>query len=262
MIGNLGKWVLRLVESQAELFRIIARACGNFPLPLKPWRRPIVQVFLKQLYFTGLESLKIVIVISLTIGAVLMTQIITLVGAGNEALIGRVLVWSVVRELGPLLTAIVVVARSGAAIATELGSMKIAGEIDSIESLGIPSEQYLIVPRIFGVTTAVMILTIYFEIFSIMGGFIVASTGWHVSIESFSQGIFFSLTITELFMSFLKSLFFGLFLAAACCRNGLDVGKSATQVPQAATKGVMQSLFLIFIIDGLITFASLAFRNS
>jgi phospholipid/cholesterol/gamma-HCH transport system permease protein len=139
--------------------------------------------------------------------------------------------------------------------------MKIAGEIDSLESLGIPSDQYLIVPRVFGVTTAVIILTIYFEIFSIMGGFLVASTGWHVSIESFSHGVFTSLTVMELSLSVLKSLIFGLFLTAACCKHGLEVGKSATQVPQAATRGVMQSLFLIFILDGLITFASVAFRN-
>lgn len=261
MISKLGKWVLSLVNSLAGPAGIIVTAFRNFPNPLNPGR-PIALVFLKQVYFTGLESLKIIIIISLTIGAVLITQIISLVGGGNESLIGKVLVWAVIRELGPLLTAIIVIARSGTAIATELGFMKINGEIDSIESLGIPTEQYLVMPRIFGVTTAVIILTVYFEIFSILGGFLVASIGWHVSLESFSRGILSSLTLTELSVSVLKSLFFGLFLTAACCRHGLQVGKSTTQIPQAATKGVMQSLFLVFILDGVITFASLAFRNN
>lgn len=258
----LGHWVLSLVDSLASLVKIIIVAFKSFPNPLNPGRRPISLVFLKQVYFTGFESLKIIIIISLTIGTVLITQIISLVGAGNEPLIGKVLVWVVIRELGPLLTAIIVIARSGTAIATELGFMKINGEIDSIESLGIPKEQYLILPRIFGVTTAVIILTIYFEIFSIIGGFLVASIGWHVSFEKFSQGIFSSLTVMDLSVSAAKSLFFGLFLTAACCRHGLEVGKSATQIPQAATKGVMQSLFLVFILDGIITFASLAFRSN
>jgi len=262
MISTLGHWVLSLVISLTSLAKIIVVAFKSFPGPLNPGRRPIAQVFLKQVYFTGFESLKIVIIISLAIGTVLITQIISLVGAGNESLIGKVFVWVVIRELGPLLTAIIVIARSGTAIATELGFMKINGEIDSIESLGIPSEQYLILPRIIGVTTAVIVLTIYFEIFSILGAFLVASIGWHVSLEAFLQGIFSTLTVMELSVSVTKSLFFGLFLTAACCRHGLAVGKSTTQIPQAATRGVMQSLFLVFILDGIITFASLAFRNS
>ncbi len=262
IVNKLGHWALHLVSSLITIVGIIVTSFNSFPNPLNPGRRPIARVFLKQVYFTGFESLKIVIIISLTIGTVLITQIISLMGAGNESLIGKVLVWGVIRELGPLLTAIIVIARSGTAIATELGFMRINGEIDSIESLGIPMEQYLIMPRIFGVTTAVIILTIYFEIFSIMGGFLVASLGWHVPIEQFSQGIFSSLTVLELSVSVIKSLFFGLFLTAACCKHGLEVGKSTTEIPQAATRGVMQSLFLVFILDGVITVASLAFRHS
>src|SRR5665647_1065951 len=261
MISKLGKWVIDVACSLFKLIVLLVSACKNIPNPLNPSFRPISQVFLKQVYFTGFESLKIVIIISLAIGTVLIAQIISLVGAGNESLIGKVLVWVVIRELGPLLTAVIVIARSGTAIATELGFMKINGEIDSIESLGIPVQQYLVMPRIFGVTSAVIILTIYFEIFSILGGFFVASVGWHVSFEKFSQGILATLTVWELSLSVVKSLFFGLFLSAACCRHGLGVGKSMTQVPQAATRGVMQSLFLIFILDGIITFVSLAFRS-
>lgn len=262
MISALGHWVVSFVVGQASLVKMIIAAFKSFPNPLNPGRRPIFLVFFKQVYFTGFESLKIIIIISLTIGTVLITQIISLVGAGNESLIGKVLVWVVIREVGPLLTAIIVIARSGTAIAIELGFMKINGEIDSIESLGIPKDQYLIAPRIFGVATSVIILTIYFEIFSILGGFLVASIGWHVSFEKFFYGIISSLTVLDLSVSMAKSLFFGLFLTAACCRNGLSVGRSTTQIPQAASKGVMQSLFLVFILDGIITFASLAFRSN
>lgn len=262
MIGALGQWVLSVFTSLASLVNILVVAFKSFPNPFNPGRRPVFLVYFKQVYFTGFESLKIIIIISLTIGTVLIAQIISLVGAGNEALIGKVLVWVVIRELGPLLTAIIVIARSGTAIATELGFMKINREIDSIESLGIPMEQYLIVPRIFGVATAVIILTIYFELFSIIGGFLVASIGWHVSFEKFFHGIISSLTVMDLSLSAVKSLFFGLFLTAACCRHGLGVGKSTTQIPQAASKGVMQSLFLVFILDGILTFASLAFRSN
>jgi phospholipid/cholesterol/gamma-HCH transport system permease protein len=167
-------------------------------------------------------------------------------------------VWIVVRELGPLLTAVIVIARSGTAIATELATMKINGEIDVLESLGIPAARYLILPRIFGVTTAIMVLTLYAEVVSVMGGFLIASLAWGISLEQYNQGIVPFLTLREIGVSFLKSFFFGLFVSAVCCRQGLSVSKSLTQVPQAATKGVMQSLLLVFLLDAVIMAATLS----
>jgi phospholipid/cholesterol/gamma-HCH transport system permease protein len=256
MITALGAWILKLLLTGMGLVDTVVNAFRNLFIAFHSGRRPILAVLRKQIYFTGLESLKIIVIISVTIGIVIITQVISLIGT-NEALMGRVLVWLVIRELGPVLTAIIIIARSGTAIATELGYMKINNEIESIESLGIPADRYLIMPRIIGVTSSVVILTIYFEIAAIMGGFTVAALGWHVSFDKFSQSIFSILTGKELGMSFVKSLFFGLFLSAACCRHGLSVGKSATQIPQAATKGVMQSLFLVFLLDGIITLVSL-----
>lgn len=253
MLSALGQFTLRKLVTLTDLVTLIALCFKN----VLPVRRPVLRVILKQLYFTGLETLKVIVVTSVLLGTVIITQVISLIGVGNEGLTGKVLVWVVVRELGPLLTAIIVIARSGAAIATELGFMRINGEIASLESLGIPCQQYLIMPRVLGVTAAVVVLTIYFEILSIAGGFLVASLGWHVQFEAFSQGLFSIMTLSELAVSLLKSVSFGLFLSAACCRQGLMVERSATQIPQAATKGVMQSLFLIFILDGLITMATL-----
>lgn len=253
MTTAFGHWIVQQLLVVADMVALIWRAGSDFIAVFHHGRRPTTAVFLKQVYFTGLEALRVIVTISLIIGSVIITQIISVVGSGNEALSGKVLVWVVVKELGPLLTAIIVIARSGTAIATELGSMKINREIESIESLGIDPGQYLIMPRILGVTFAVVILTIYFEIVSILGGFLVAGIGWHVPFAQFSQGVFTSLTLKELGISVLKSLCFGLFLSASCCKHGLSVGKSATQIPQAATKGVMLSLFFVFILDGLIT---------
>jgi len=158
-----------------------------------------------------------------------------------------------VRELGPLLTAVIVIARSGTAIATELATMKINGEIDVLESLGIPAMRYLILPRILGVTTAVLVLTLYAETVSVAGGFLTASLAWGVPLEQYNQGIVPFLTVREIGISFFKSLVFGLLVSTVCCRQGLSVGESLTQVPQAGTKGVMQSLLLVFLLDVAIT---------
>jgi phospholipid/cholesterol/gamma-HCH transport system permease protein len=254
VLTAIGNYTLRKLMTVTELVTLIALCFKN----VLPGRRPVLRVLLKQLYFTGIETLRVIVVIAVLIGTVIIAQVIGLVGAGNEGLTGKVLVWVVVRELGPLLTAIIVIARSGAAIATELGFMKINGEIATIESLGISAEQYLIMPRVFGVTAAVVVLTVYFEILAIAGGFLVASFGWHMQFEAFTQGLFSIMNLPELAITLVKSLSFGLFISAACCRQGLSVGRSATEIPQAATKGVMHSLFLVFILDGLITVAVLA----
>jgi phospholipid/cholesterol/gamma-HCH transport system permease protein len=212
-------------------------------------------VYLKQVYFTGLEAVTIIVAIAVILGGVIVAQVVSLVG-NNGSLAGKILVWVVLRELAPLLTALVVISRSGTAIAAELGTMKINGEIDSIEMMGIPSDRYLILPRIAGVTTSIVILTVYFVLSSFGGSFIVASVGWNISYDHFVQGILSSLGLKEVLVLFAKSILFGLFISSICCRYGLNVGRSATEIPQAATRAVMTSLFTVFLLDGLITFLS------
>lgn len=253
MVGALLDKPLALVDYLYDLVQLILCACTNSLAAMRQGARPVLSVYLRQVYFTGLEAFKIILVTALLIGTVVITQIVSIAGSGSETLTGKVIVWIVVRELAPLLTAIIVVARSGTAIAAELAQMKVAGEIDYLESMGIPAPVYLIMPRILGVASAVLVLAIYFEIAAVLGGFLVASLGWHVPWEQYSQGVFSVLTITELAVSLAKSALFGLFIGAICCRQGLNVGRSVTQIPQAATKAVMQSLFLLFIIDGVVS---------
>ena len=216
----------------------------------------IRSVFMKQIYFSGLESTKIVILLALILGTVIVSQVVGLVGANSGSLIGKVLVWVVFRELGPLLTAIIVIARSGTAIATELGSMKLNGEFETLELLGIPPERYLILPRIAGVMTGVLVLTTYFVITAFIGGFLFSYFVYHSPYSQFVQGIFASMGPLEVIVFAIKSICFGLIIPLICCQSGLSVGNSATEIPQAATRAVINSLFSVFLLDGLITFAS------
>lgn len=258
MLAAAGRHATRGVLFFAELSWLIVQAFRDLLALDSRKARAVARVYLKQVYFTGLEALAVIATLFLLIGVVVIAQIIGLAGIGSAGLTGKVLVWIVIRELGPLLTAVIVIARSGTAIAAELASMKINGELDTLESLGVPAAQYLIMPRIFGATTAFLVLTLYAEVVSIVGGFLTASLVWNISLEQFSQGILPLLTPKQIGVSFLKSFFFGLFVAAACCRQGLGVGESATQIPQAATKGVMQSLFLVFFLDVVIMAATLS----
>ncbi|MBI1921063.1 MAG: ABC transporter permease [Geobacter sp.] len=233
----------------ADLFDLIVQAGRDTLLTMRQGRGPVLSVYFRQVYFTGMEAVRIILVTSLIIGTVVISQIVSIAGSGSEYLSGRVMVWVVVRELAPLLTAIIVIARSGTAVAAELSQMKIGGEIECIEALGIPTSHYLIMPRIWGMTTAMVFLTVYFAAGAVLGGFIVASAGWHVPLEQYSRGIFAVLSLWEISLSLAKGVVFGMVTAAICCRQGLKAGRSVTQIPQAATKAVMQSLFLVFILD-------------
>ncbi len=240
-----------------DLSVLLFQAFRELPGILRRGFRPVSRVYLKQVYFTGLEALTVIVTLFLLIGIVIITQFISLAGVGSAPLTGKVLVWIVVRELGPLLTAVIVIARSGTAIATELATMKIGGELGVLESLGIPPVRYLILPRIAGVTTAIMVLTLYAEIVSVAGGFVAASLAWGISLDQYSQGIVPFLTLREIGVSILKSFVFGILVSGACCRQGISVGESLTQIPQAGTKGVMRSLLLVFLTDAVITAATL-----
>ncbi|BCB96042.1 ABC transporter permease [Dissulfurispira thermophila] len=216
---------------------------------------PIRSVLYKQLYFTGIEALSKVAAIGILIGIVIIAQIVNLVGS-NAVLTGKILIWTIVRELGPLFAAIIIIARSGTAISSELGSMKVNRETDSLKIMGINPVDYLIVPRITGITISVFILTFYFQIMAITGGLAFTSAFLELSFSQHIKGIFSALGLFEILISLFKSLVFGLLISVVSCYHGFNVEASITEIPQAATKAVMQSLFLVFIFDGIITVIS------
>ncbi len=253
-VERLGGWALHRCRFLLETGDLLLQTLRSLLSAPSLENGAIRAVFLKQIYFTGLEASKIIVLVALILGTVIVSQVVGLVGGGNGSLIGRVLVWVVFRELGPLLTAMIVIARSGTAIAAELGAMKINGELEALELLGIPRERYLILPRMTGVALAVVVLTIYFVLTAFIGGFLIASMGHHIPYGQFLQGIVGTVAWWDLAVLLVKTVAFGITIPLVCCRSGLSVGTSATEIPQAATRAVITSLFCIVALDGLITF--------
>lgn len=239
------------IEYLAELLSLLYFSFKNISsLKITPART----VFFRQIYFAGIQALPEVLIIGMFIGIVIITQIANITGVGSGVLTSKILIWVIVRELGPLLAAIIIIARSVTAIASELGAMNVQGEIESIVIMGIDPLRYLIVPRIFALALSVVVLTIYFEFSAIFGGIVVTSIFWDVPFEQYTTGMLSSLSIKEVGVSLIKSLLFGFGIAAVCCLNGLRVKQSITKIPQATTRATIQSLFLVFAFDGIITF--------
>lgn len=249
--ARLGRSFLNVAWYLQGLLGLLRHVLANLSVLAIP---PVRLVFLKQIYFTGVEALGAVSFIAVLSGIVITTQVTSLVGV-NATLTAKVMLWTVVRELGPLLTAIIIIARSSSAAASELAAMKVHGELNALRQMGIEPLDYLIVPRVAGITLSVMAVTFYFQMISIISG---------IGFAALTHGIPFVGTIAsvasllgpgEVAASLFKTLTFGLVISTTSCYYGLRAPLSATAIPQAATAAVMRNLLTVFFLGGLITYA-------
>jgi len=215
----------------------------------------VFEITLRQVYFTGVQALRVVAVISLALGTVIIVQIgtqLSFLGGGIEFIV-PILVLILFRELGPLLTAIIVIGRSGTAIATELGNIVIAHELEAIEVMGINPVYFIVTPRIIGVSIAVICLTIIFVTVGLLGGFWVSKLILPITFDAFLRELEVALSAADLLAGFLKSLIFGVLIALTCTYYGLTVRYSSIEVPQAATRGVVSAMLFCFATNALLT---------
>lgn len=230
-------------------FRLAWESLSRSPA-LSRW--PTRQVLLKQIYFTGTESLGTVSLIAILVGLIVVTQINNLVGR-NEVLTMQLLIWIVIREMGPLLTAIVIIGRSSSAFASELSDMQVNGEIKNLRRMAISPLSYLLMPRVLGMILAGMALTFYFQAIAISTCWLVNSFRMDMAINSQTTIFFDALKLNEIVASSLKSIIFGMLIATVSCYHGLRAKFAATEVPQAVSQAVIRSLMAVFVADGFIT---------
>lgn len=251
-VQKIGQNAIAAILNYAGGFRVFGAALSRLGAL---GRHPVRQVLYRQIYFTGIEAAWKISVIGAVLGIVIITQVANIAGM-DPVLIGNVLVWTVVREFGPLFSAIVIIARSSPAVAAELGTMKVIGEVDTIRVMGIDPWDYLVVPRVVGMTISMVILTFYFQVASIFGGLTLASLFMDVPFINQFNNILAALGLFDVGVSLLKSLVFGLVVSCSACFHGLNVQSSVTEIPRATTQAVMQSLIFVFIFDGVITVVS------
>lgn len=211
-------------------------------------------VLLRQIMFTGYEALTLLMIIALAIGSLIIMQLGPLLESfGQSKLLYDILVMAVTRELACVITAFLIVARSGTAISTELGNMKIQKEVELIDSIGISPISYLVVPRLVGVTVACVVLSIYFNLVAFIGGWWIASFFRLIPYSEFSYMLLKSLSISDIIQCLLKSLIFGIVISLISAYHGFKVDKAITEVPQRTIKAVVFCIGTIIISDVIIT---------
>ncbi|WP_353683665.1 ABC transporter permease [Thermodesulfovibrio sp. 3907-1M] len=215
---------------------------------------PVKEVLLRQIYFTGIQAVVAVTISGLLIGFVIVLQTASIAGAGSSNMIGKILLWLVLKEIAPFFTGLIILTRSGSAIATELATMKLGREIEYLEAMGIKPEVYLIKPRLYGIMCSAIVLSVYFQLTAIFGGIFLATLISGISFSDYGDAIVSQFSFKEVVISFIKSFVFGFAISLICIWQGLSVVKSPTEVPQIATKAVTGSLFSLFLIDVIMDF--------
>jgi len=250
-IAVVGTHVARQVARVGALARFsfsAFQAWGTLPAA---GRRVARRVFLNQLWFTALQAIPLAIVLSSILSFLLISQAVRELGRiGAVELIGTLIVVAIVRELGPLLTALAVAGRSGTAIAAELATNKVMGEVDALEGMGIDPVHYLVLPRFAAAIVSVFSLTILFDAVAILAG-LVAALANGMSAGHYFDIVLRSLAFRDAGVTLVKGLVFGTIIGTIPSFHGLAVRRAATEVPIASSHAVVGSILAIFLCSAL-----------
>lgn len=234
MLAFLGESAIALARCVARPSRIRWRAIGY------------------NLQVTGFEALPITGLLSFLMGIVIAYQ-----GAeqlrqfGANIYVADLVGLSMVRELSPMLTAIIVAGRSGSAYAAQIGTMKITEEIDALRTIGIAPLDLLVLPKVLALVVALPLLTFYTDVMGVLGGMIMARAQLDVSFSAFFDRLDEAVSLTSFLIGVGKAPVFAIIIALVGCYQGFQVGGSADSVGRQTTLSVVQSVFLVIVTDAL-----------
>lgn len=256
MVGWLGRKTIGSVLYATDLTYFVLQSLKAIRERRKLDNAATARSLNAQIIFGGLDALPVVTLLALAVGVTITMQILALGDALSST--GDVihLLSSVVgMELGSLLTAIILIGRSGSAIAVDLGNMKLHGEVEALELLGIDLMDFFVAPRVLGTAISQLVLATWFAWLALYGGVVLA--GLFVSSRNFEYLAPLAQSITPMMVLAYtgKNLLFGLIVAGTACFHALRVGDSPTEVPQQTQRAIATSLVLIFVIDGLFALA-------
>ena len=252
--NRLGAAVLRMLDSLGAVTLFMLDGLRHiFSSPR------IVPRTIQQLYVIGYKSLFVILLIGIFCGMVLGLQgYYTLVQFGSVGMLGSAVSLSLIRDLGPVLTAIMLAGRAGSSMAAEIGVMRISDQIDALDVMDINSMAYLVSPRLVASLLAFPLLTAIFDVIGIIGGYLTGVLMLHINEGAYLYRIASSVTMNDVAGGFIKSLVFGLLVATVCCHQGYtthlrrdSVGPEA--VGNATTSAVVISCVLILVADYVLT---------
>ena len=251
-LATLGRTVMGWVDELGAVFVFFLRGIVLI------FRRKQFGAIVQQVYYIGASSRNIIILVGLFTGMVLGLQLYyVLVKLGGEGMIGTAVSLALIRELGPVLTAIMITARAGSAMTAEIGIQRISEQIDALDTMRINSLRYLISPRLAASIISFPLLTAIFDLIGIIGGYLSA-----VVLLGVDSGVYFGRIMTSVEMKdisdgFVKALVFSLIVSTICCYQGYFTHRrserGAKGVGVSTTSAVVISCVLILVADYVVT---------
>ncbi|MDI6801617.1 MAG: MlaE family lipid ABC transporter permease subunit [Thermodesulfovibrionales bacterium] len=241
----LGSWAISTLKKMGHMTIFFANAIYFvFAPPFK------FNLLLRQIRFFGNKSMLVILLTGSFTGMVLALQLYYILRKfGSEALLGPGIALSLIRELGPVLTALMVTGRAGSALTAEIGMMRISEQIDALTAMALNPMRYLIVPNIVAAVIVFPLLTAMFDTIGIYGGYMVG-----VKLLGISSGTYFSLMedyveMKDVIVGLYKSLSFGILVSLVCSYKGFYTGYGAEGVSKSTTEAVVMSSILILVWD-------------
>lgn len=250
MFKSLGRFVLNALTQIGQASSLVYSSVFWFfraPLEFAQTMQQTVKI--------GVESMIVATLTSLFTGMVLALQAGTTMQSilSEPIYIGTLVGFSLVRELGPVLTAFVVAGRAGAAVTAEIGTMRVTEQIDALHTLGTDPIRYLVIPRLIAFTLAIPILTLFANVTGMFGGYLVSVYGLGVSSYTYVEDITTFIGVDDLMHGFIKSVFFAFMIGVVCCYKGLYTRSGAEGVGKSTTQAVVVSMVMILVLDYFFT---------
>ena len=248
---RLGSHILQVLHNTGHALFMLVEAIGFIPFALSKRNRSETMA---QMYTTGIKSLGVISVVALFTGMILALQTgLTLRQFGQQVYIGSAVSLSMIREMGPFMTALIIAASVGSAIAAQIGTMNVSEEVAALKVMGINPVRFLVMPRLVALCIMMPLLTVYTNILGIMGGAIVGATQLDVSIQSYMDNAFQFAENKDLYVGLLKSIIFGIVITTVSCHQGFITREGAVGVGKATRNAVILSFLIILVLGYMIT---------
>lgn len=248
--GYIGKKTLQFVNHILNLFAFTYRILTLIFKRSETGRALVRRNILEQIYFTGVEALPIIIPIALIIGYILIVQFAKVSGQYD---LGKTTVLLIVRELGPMITAFLVILRSATAVTIEIGYMNTLHELDAIEMAGIDPKLIICLPRLVGITSAMLSLFIVFDLVSIIGGYVLVWATTHIPMENFLGQIAKSISGADIVVGIVKAVCFGIIITGTSLNHGFRIKKQVTDIPVGTSRAALESVFYCLVSNIIIS---------
>jgi phospholipid/cholesterol/gamma-HCH transport system permease protein len=254
-ISRLGEWSLEFLSESAAFTQFLGRFLLAAPRRLLNPRRLHPKEIFYRVQLVGVGAVPLLVLLSLLLGALMVFQGMNSVNRfGNPVFIADMVVIAVTREMAPLLTAVIMAGRTGAAFAAEIGTMKLNEEIEALTSLNFNITSYLVLPRVFALMLAGPMLTMISDASGIFGGMVTARVFMQLPPESFLQEAHKILTSSDIFTGLIKGCVFGGLIGLIGCFRGLRTGMGAGSVGIQTTSAVVTGIFVVIFMDTLFSY--------